>query len=175
MTVSAALVIDVASLLRHPGSQRPLALEATLPGLESTGSRIPPDGTIALDVVLSSMPERIDVAGDLDADWVGTCRRCLREATGHLQLHVREIYERNPTEGETYLLTGTEVDLEPLVRDAVVLDLPLAPLCRDDCAGLCPTCGADRNEGDCGHSMTEPDPRWAALDELRLAGDDNDT
>jgi uncharacterized protein len=53
------------------------------------------------------------------------------------------------------------------VREAVLLDLPLAPLCRPDCAGLCPECGADLNAGDCGHRPNATDPRWTALDDLR--------
>ena len=59
-----------------------------------------------------------------------------------------------------------EIDLEPLARETVVLELPQAPLCREDCLGLCPDCGVDRNEGTC--SCEPPrDPRWSVLDELR--------
>ena len=66
-------------------------------------------------------------------------------------------------EGETYPLEGEEVDLELPVRDTVLLDLPAAPLCREDCAGLCPLCGIDRNEADCDCDPNPPDPRWDAL------------
>ncbi len=52
------------------------------------------------------------------------------------------------------------------MRDALLLDLPVAPLCRDDCAGLCPSCGIDRNQSTCDCDMTIPDPRWDALREL---------
>ena len=67
---------------------------------------------------------------------------------------------------DAYPLVDDELDLEPLVRDAVLLELPLAPLCREDCAGLCPQCGANRNEGACGCAAPR-DPRWATLDVLR--------
>ena len=63
-------------------------------------------------------------------------------------------------------LCDDTLDLAPLVRDALVLELPMAPLCRDDCAGLCPQCGANRNEGQCG-CVAPRDPRWANLDVLR--------
>jgi uncharacterized protein len=71
---------------------------------------------------------------------------------------------------ETYPLLGDHLDLEPLARDAVLLALPLAPLCREDCAGLCPTCGAERAGGACGCDPAPVDPRWAALDVLRAEG-----
>ena len=69
---------------------------------------------------------------------------------------------------EAYPLAGDELDLEPLARDAVLLELPLAPLCTEDCQGLCPTCGANRNTESC-DCAPPADPRWAALDVLRDA------
>jgi uncharacterized protein len=92
---------------------------------------------------------------------------------------VREIYERAPRvrvgdvdaadEAETYPLTGDTVDLVPLARDALLLELPLAPLCRSDCVGLCPKCGADRSEQPCDCIDQPGHPVWAALDSLRIA------
>jgi uncharacterized protein len=70
---------------------------------------------------------------------------------------------------ETYPLVGEHLDLRPLVRDALLLELPIAPLCRDDCRGLCPTCGADLNEGTCACEDPTSDPRWSVLDRLRQA------
>ncbi len=67
---------------------------------------------------------------------------------------------------ETYELGSDYLDLAPLARDAILLDLPLAPLCREDCAGLCPTCGADRNEEACDCPTEVIDPRWVALEAL---------
>ena len=70
-------------------------------------------------------------------------------------------------EEETYPLLGDQLDLQPLARDAVLLNLPQVPLCREDCAGLCPVCGADRNDEPCGCEVEAGDPRWATLDALR--------
>ena len=67
---------------------------------------------------------------------------------------------------ELYPIVDETIDLGLLARDAVVLELPMAPLCREDCAGLCVQCGANRNEGDCG-CVAPRDPRWANLDVLR--------
>ena len=83
-------------------------------------------------------------------------------------MHVDELFEPHPLEGETYQLDDDVIDLEPLVRDALLLELPLAPLCAPDCAGLCPTCGVNHNLTRCECVTTEIDPRWAALRSLEL-------
>jgi uncharacterized protein len=88
--------------------------------------------------------------------------------SGEVAVHVDELFEREPLEGETYRLEDDICDLEPLVRDALVLELPPTPLCRPDCAGLCAHCGADRNLTVCDCGTTELDPRWAALRSLDL-------
>jgi uncharacterized protein len=116
--------------------------------------------------------------GTVIAPWVGECRRCLGEVNGELTVPVREIYQPRSDSGpaasaaddaeeEVYPLLGDTLDLLPLARDAVLLNLPQAPLCRPDCAGLCPTCGADLNVGSCDCPPSITDPRWAALDVLR--------
>ena len=71
-------------------------------------------------------------------------------------------------EEETYPLVDDQIDLEQPLRDLVVPDLPIVPLCDPDCLGLCPSCGANRNEGHCGCDATLPDPRWDALRNLDL-------
>jgi len=82
---------------------------------------------------------------------------------------VRERFEdeAGPGDDEAYPLAHDLLDLAPLARDAILLDLPLAPLCREDCAGLCPYCGIDLNDETC-DCQGPVDPRWATLDELRF-------
>jgi uncharacterized protein len=82
---------------------------------------------------------------------------------------VRELFTRDGDPEETYPLGDDHIDLEPMVHDAVLLELPPAPLCRPDCAGLCPWCGANRNLAPCS-CVAPSDPRWAALDALRVPG-----
>src|SRR6185436_90813 len=116
------------------------------------------------------------VSGRVRAPWVGECRRCLEEVVGDAAVDVQEIFERSPTEGETWPLGPDDIDLEPVVREAVLLALPLAPLCREDCMGPDPDRFPARVEDDTADELdTDPeeedppkDPRWAALDELDL-------
>lgn len=139
---------------------------------------MPPGSEVCVDGVLELAGTSIVVTGTVSAVWAGECRRCLGPVTGELRADVREVYEPPVRHGdphpdgsqgadETYPLAGDTVDLLPLARDAVLLELPLAPLCRPDCAGLCPACGADRNQAPCGCAAPPADPAWAALDALR--------
>lgn len=162
------LTVDVADLLRRPGRRRAQSLDAVLDGLQVLGSHVPEGEPVHVEVDLESLNEGLVVKGRTEAPWVGECRRCLRPVAARLTSPILEVYETDPSEGETQPLDGTEIDLEPVAREAVLLELPLAPLCADDCAGLCPRCGADRNEVACGCVVDEPDPRWAGLEDLRF-------
>jgi uncharacterized protein len=83
---------------------------------------------------------------------------------------VHEFFEREPLDGETYPLDGDEIDLEPMVRDALAPTIPSVPLCDDACLGLCPACGADRNVATCACRQETTDPRWATLAEITFEG-----
>jgi uncharacterized protein len=162
------LVIGVADLLRRPGNHRDDHVEAVLDGLAVTGSHVVEGAATELDVRLESVNEGVIVKGVIHAPWEGECRRCLCTVQRTLEAPFFEIFEDDPVEGETSKLDIDRIDLEPLARETVLLELPMAPLCRDDCAGLCPACGADRNTTDCGHGVEVPDHRWAALDQLHF-------
>jgi uncharacterized protein len=162
------LRIPLAAALRHPGNSRPVTAAVRLAGLHGTAAEILQASPVEVDLVLERVPEGIVVRGTLSADWAAACSRCLEPVTGRVSVHVDELFEAIPLEGETYLLEEDVIDLEPMVRDALLLELPLAPLCRDDCAGLCPTCGANRNDEPCDCAAEEPDPRWAALRSLEI-------
>jgi uncharacterized protein len=164
---TADLAVSVADLLPHPGQTKRVEREAIVDGLSVSASRVPDGQPIHLELELQAVNDAIVVVGTVRAPWEGECRRCLQRTGGELLGEVQEIYERDPVEGETRQLTDV-LDLTELVRDAVLLELPLAPLCDDDCAGLCATCGVNRNETTCDCRTETRDPRWAALDDLRL-------
>lgn len=164
-----ALVVPVAELCRHPASRRRVTTHTSVAEGSHVGdARLEAGSPVSVDVELESLSDGIVVTGSLRGEWQGECRRCLGPASGELLVDVRELYRRNPApDDDAYAFDGEVLDLRPLVQEALTLDLPLAPLCRPDCAGLCPECGANRNESDCGHRPDTRDPRWAALDALR--------
>jgi uncharacterized protein len=170
----APLVLDTRELGRRPGSQRKQTLSAPAPadlGIEVL--RVPEGSPVDIDLRLEAVMEGVLVTGTASAGLEGECVRCLEPIRDGVEVDLQElfVYEESDTASEeedsgASRLEGDLLDLEPLLRDAVVLSLPFQPLCQDDCPGLCTECGA-RLADDPGHQHDEPiDPRWAALVEL---------
>jgi uncharacterized protein len=132
--------------------------------------------TISLDVRLESVTEGVYVSGTVSAPLTGECSRCLEELTDHLTVDIGELFaypnsvtDETTDDDELPRVVDDHVDVEQTVRDAVVLALPLAPLCTDDCAGLCPDCGERRADLPPDHGHDTIDRRWAALRERTSA------
>src|SRR5205823_7859177 len=123
------VVVNVGVLRRGGAHAREEHRQGVLPGLAVTASRVPEHGEAAIDALLEmASGTSILVSGTVSAPWEGECRRCLGRAAGTLSTSVRELFEDRPDPEETYKLSGDQLDLEPLVRDAVLLELPQAPL-----------------------------------------------
>lgn len=171
---SSRLRVGVTDLLRHPGSRLDVLRvvpAADLGDLVVGASRVEPDSEVAVDLVLDSQPDTITASGTVSALWTGECRRCLEPVVGEVEQDVREVFGELPDgqddTGDFYPLDVDQVDLEPLVRDAVLLSLPVAPLCGPDCKGPVPEAFADPvDEAEADDADREPDPRWAALEGL---------
>lgn len=161
------LRIHVSDLLRRPGTERQIRVEVTPGELGVTDERFRPEEAVDIDLRLESLTDGIVVNGHVDATWHGTCRRCAEPARGQLRCEIHELYQLTVTDPDAFPLEGDQLDLEPMVREVIVLDAPVSPLCRDDCAGLCQQCGADLNTTECGCTTVATDQRWAALDQLK--------
>ncbi|MDQ1629882.1 MAG: hypothetical protein QOI54_3626 [Actinomycetota bacterium] len=166
------LVLDTHELDRRPGSMRSLSRTIPAPphlGVDVVG--VPSGAPLDLDIRLESVMEGVLVTATARAEAVGECVRCLDPVTRPVEVELQELYayrgRERDDDDETELpeLEGDLIDLEPALRDAVVLALPLQPVCRDDCPGLCPQCGA-RLADDPEHGHESADPRWAALQGL---------
>ena len=157
------LRVNATELLREPGSRRHVEALLLLTELDVDDPRLADE--VAVDVVAISTLDDVEVAGTLTVDWSDTCRRCLRPLGGALRMEVDERYAGD--DPDAFPIEHGQIDLAPMVRENVLLGVPDAPLCRDDCPGLCPTCGADLAAGPCGCEPVAGDDRWAILDQLR--------
>jgi uncharacterized protein len=160
-------VVHVAKLRRVLGTRWHEVRTGTLEDLACSGSEVPSGAVLGADVMLDAIAGGVAVTGVVTAPWTGECRRCLARATGTIRVPVRELYTEDGDGEETYPLIDDVVDLGVLVHDAVLLELPIAPLCEEACRGLCPMCGVNRNEQECRCELPR-DERWAALDVLRV-------
>jgi uncharacterized protein len=168
------LVIKTHELGRRPGAMRYLSRPVPAPaGLALELVRVPEGAELELDLRLEAVMEGVLVSGTVTAPVEGECARCLRPVADEVLVDLQElyVYEDLPvadedTEEAAGRLDGDLIDLEPVVRDAVVLELPLSPLCREDCPGLCPVCGARWDDLPADHLHEQRDPRWDALRKL---------
>ena len=166
------LLVNAAELLRRPGSQKTVELQSSLAELEVVDpSRFADDAQVTVQLHLEALTDGIVVDGELQVPWHGVCRRCLIDTGGVQVSEVHELYQTVVTDPEAFEIVGGQLDLRAVVRELVLLDAPSTPLCRPDCAGLCLSCGANLNDGQCGCSAPPADPRWSALDSLKGLGD----
>jgi uncharacterized protein len=157
--------IDIRDLLAHPGSATSARIAEPIADLRTELAGVPADAPVQGDLLLENVVEGVLVSGTLTANMAFRCARCLREMTRPVQIEVHELFAADPDpEGDEYRLAPEgALDPEPMVRDALGLALPFAPLCRPDCRGLCERCGGDRNLGECSCPQ-RIDPRWAPLE-----------
>ena len=161
------MLLRVGDLLTEPGRRRALDGRQVLPDL-SVGAGGIAGGALELQLVLEAQANQIMVSGTVRACWELECRRCLGPVRVAVEPALSEVFEVSPAEGETFLLDGDIVDLAPMLREVVLLTLPLAPLCGSSCRG--PAEGehyrSETAAGDAG-AASRRDPRWAALDDFR--------
>lgn len=167
-------VLRVADLVDRPGASRRVDLALPVPEelVVEGGSVLEP---VTLSGVLESVVDGVLVRGRVASSAATECARCLLDLVLDVSTDVVELFS-DPTQlaaGDEielgYELRDGKIDLDVLLRDALVTGMPLQPLCRADCQGLCATCGIDRNEATCACAADESDARWAALAGLRLA------
>jgi uncharacterized protein len=164
------LTYSVADLLGRPGEYREFSVAPVLSGVGTALARLS-EKPIRADLRAESVVEGILVTGPLAGALDLKCARCLRGFEGDLTLDLLELFvlpgQERPKDEDAYSISGKEIRLEPMLRDAVTLALPLNPLCREDCAGLCAQCGRDLNDGACDCRTDDVDPRWADLASIK--------
>jgi uncharacterized protein len=164
----APLVIDTRELGRRPGSMRKLSRTVPAPADLGIDVLSVPEGTdLGLDLRLEAVMEGVLVSGTARGRLRGECVRCLDPLEQVITSDYQELFayagaEHPDDEDDLPQMEGDLLDLEPVIRDAVVLALPFQPVCRTDCPGLCPQCGA-RLADEPGHEHPRTDPRWSVL------------
>lgn len=165
------LVLDTSELGRRPGSMRHVRRTVPAPAYLGTEViRVPEGSDLELDLRLEAVMEGVLVSGTVRGRTTGECVRCLDDVEQQLEVDVQELftYPGKAPAGEDddlHELEGDLIDVEPVLRDAVVPALPFQPVCSADCPGLCSQCGA-RLADDPQHHHEDVDPRWAALQGL---------
>jgi len=173
------LVLDTRDLPRRPGLSR--AVERVVQAPEGLGVELigVDQGTpVELNLLIEMLSEGVLVRGTARTEMTGECGRCLGEITDQIEVPIEELFvfpdslvDQTSEEDEVARLHGDLIDLEPLIRDSVVLALPTNPVCRPDCPGLCPECGGAYDDLPADHHHDQVDSRWAALKRLAQPND----
>ncbi|ANY08212.1 YceD family protein [Pseudonocardia sp. HH130630-07] len=170
-------VLSTRELARRPGNQRTVRRTVPAPsGDEIIGLAeviaVPGGSDVELDLSLESVTEGVYVSGTATARLEGECSRCLDPIVDDVEIRIGELFaypdsatEETTDADEIPRLVDERIDITQTVRDAVVTDLPMAPLCREDCPGLCADCGERWVDLPTDHGHERLDPRWAALQE----------
>ena len=161
------LRVNTVEFQRRPGLDRELDITVAFSTFGVEDDRVLPDAPVHVRMKLESLNDGLTVAGTITTDWHGSCRRCAIDVGGQLVADVEERYQERVTDPDAFEFDGTQLDLEPMVREVILLEAPSTPLCREDCQGLCPTCGIDLNTATCNCEAAPVDLRWDALDQLR--------
>jgi uncharacterized protein len=169
------LVLSTRELNRRPGAMQELRRTVTLPDdLGTDVISIKAGSPVEVEVRLESVVEGVLVTGSVSGTATGACVRCLDPVELDVDGTFQELFAyadraahhhevaADSEEDDVHELVGDLIDLEPVLRDAVVPTLPFQPVCRDDCPGLCSECGM-RLADDPDHHHEVIDPRWSAL------------
>lgn len=164
-------LIDLSSLPKAPGSMK--EVHRTVNTVDRIGAEmigIPAGGEVDLDLRLESVSEGVLVSGTVSGDTDGQCSRCLEPLSGIVNIYLTELFaypnsetDQTSDEEDIERIENEQIDLEQTLIDAVATELPLSPLCTDDCPGLCPECGVRLADADPDHGHDIIDPRWAKL------------
>lgn len=171
-------VLDVRSFGRRPGTSAQVHRTVAAPdriGVDLIG--IVAGEEIDLDLQVQAVSEGVLVTGTVSADTNGQCARCLSDVSGAVNLFVTELFayknsetDKTTDDHEVYRVDDDLIDLEQVIIDGVALELPLDPICADDCPGLCQGCGEKLSDLEPGHAHEQLDPRWAGLAKFATPG-----
>ena len=168
-------VLGISDIRGKVGAHRQVVEDVEMGEILLESAHVRTDANVSLDLDLEVLADGLALTGSLATGWTGECRRCLDEVQGFIEIELAEIFEVRPTEGETYALGSDTVNIEPAVRDNLVLNMPMTPLCADDCAGpdpeRFPTSTEDADVEGSEQEEKKIDPRWAALADVTFDED----
>lgn len=162
------LRLDVARLKRSPGDTGHFEIKADLPLLEMPGERIAFAGPVVASLDVANTGRSLRVEGEVSGRLELTCGRCLEPFEHSFEVPLEETYVQNPEGGgeEAVLFSGDSLDVTPEAMKSIILSLPMKAVCREECPGLCPTCGRSPGEGPCDCSSEKIDPRLSVLQDF---------
>ncbi len=160
--------IDISDIIKTEGAFLQLDCSEKVDGIDQFED-ISFDAPVTLKATLTNTGGLLKLDGILETHYKGKCSKCLKEVEADLKLKIRETIvngEKFHEDIEAYTYEGKFVDLDRVIKDNIILSLPMRLLCRENCKGVCPVCGRDRNIEDCGCSQDDLNPKMEVLKKL---------
>lgn len=161
---------DLSSIIKVTGAEIVLDGDIELGNIEFLGESYRFDTPLKIKGKIYNNGQSLTLTANVKGKMKTECARCLKELETDVDFEIHELLSKREegveTDGEIILFDGHEVDLSEVVRDRFLMNISGRYLCSEDCKGLCPVCGHDLNEGDCGCSGETIDPRWQALADI---------
>ena len=143
--------------LKEIGGRKNVSLELEFHNLEFANREIEIKDPIGLELEIFNTRDSFVVEGKIQAELVLSCSRCLQKYSSKVKLDISEDVLKSEMEDQE------ELYLDDIIKDNIILSLPMKPLCSENCKGICPECGQDLNEGECDCEIETVDPRLAKL------------
>ncbi|MCD6363911.1 MAG: DUF177 domain-containing protein [Synergistetes bacterium] len=177
-----AMIIEVEELERNPGKVIEFFFEESLDAFEYRGENVEFSEDVVVEGGAVKVKDGFMVWGEINTAIRLRCSRCLKVFDLPIKVEFEVEYRRGAEKfsgrerslkDEDFRVSyfeGDSIDIEEDIKQFIILSIPMKPLCREDCKGLCPVCGKNLNEGECNCSQELYDPRWSALKELMKGG-----
>ncbi len=156
------MIISVKEALRNQGEKFEFHLEASLAPMQYMGKVNFPEPARVTGYYIAE-GDQVRFMGTVAVSCVFECDRCLKEFSQNLHFDFEEIYSNHAEEEQFRILPNDTIDFQPLLTDTVIAGLPIERLCREDCKGLCPHCGIDKNFSSCSCEEEKSDNPFSAL------------
>lgn len=163
------LLIDVSDVLQATGSEKRIRETVELASINYRQKELGFVEPIGVDITIRNVGDRLFAEGHISGRVMLECSRCLQDFEGDFCLEIEESFcnlDLNRDEEDVFQIIERKIDLYPLINQALLLWLPIKELCKVDCKGLCPKCGKNLNEGNCGCEKAAVDPRLKILGEF---------
>ncbi|MGI8426863.1 MAG: YceD family protein [Actinomycetota bacterium] len=164
-----SILVEIGDLAGKPGASKQIQACVAFERLGGPLAWVEKGDSVDLALEATSVKEGLAISGRLRGRLHLNCSRCLADFEQGLEREVDETFYFDPeraADTEGYVIHEMKINLEPMLRDVIVLGMPMNPLHKSDCLGLCALCGADLNAGDCGHDRKPADLRWAPLQDI---------
>lgn len=163
------MIIDLSEIIKDYGGRMNVSASIEMDDTEFLGESFKFQKPLSINGAIINNTKSLEMSLKAEGEMQVHCARCGKPFVVPVKFRIHEILARegsDSSDDETVVFSGEELDISEIVQNSFLMSVSGKYLCREDCKGLCPKCGADLNDGECGCDKEEIDPRWADLQKI---------